>query len=64
MCCLRFLFYTYLLILIYPSTLYYYMNLIKLINVGNIKTTTKFSILKSISSIEDNYLEAAIAGVQ
>ena len=27
--------------------------------MGNIETTTKVSRLKSISSIEDNYLEAA-----
>ena len=27
------------------------------------ETTTKFSRLKSISSIENNYLEAAIGGV-
>ena len=36
-------------------SLYYYMNLIKLIkygmNMGNIENTTKFSRLKSISSI-------------
>ena len=29
----------------------------------NIETTTKFSRLKSISSIEANYLEAATGGV-
>ena len=27
--------------------------------MGNIETATKVSILKSISSIEDNYLEVA-----
>ena len=31
--------------------------------MGNIETTTKFSRLKSISSIEDNYLEAATEGL-
>ena len=31
--------------------------------MGNIETTTKFARLKSISSIEDSYLEAAIGGV-
>ena len=29
----------------------------------NIETTTKFSRWKSISSIEDNYLEVATVGV-
>ena len=29
----------------------------------NIETTTKFSRLKSISSIEDSYFETAIGGV-
>ena len=31
--------------------------------MGNIETATKFSRLKSISSIEDNYLETATRGV-
>ena len=31
--------------------------------MGNIVTTTKFSRLKSISSIEDNYIEATTGGV-
>ena len=31
--------------------------------MGNIETATKFSRLKSISSIEDNYLETATGGV-
>ena len=31
--------------------------------MGNIETATKFSRLKSSSSTEDNYLEAATAGV-
>ena len=31
--------------------------------MGNIETTTKFARLKSISSIEDSYLEAATGGV-
>ena len=31
--------------------------------MGNIVTATKFSRLKSISSIEHNYLEAATGGV-
>ena len=31
--------------------------------MGNIETTAKFSRLKSIFSIEDNYLEAATGGV-
>ena len=31
--------------------------------MGNIETTTKFSRLKSISNIENNYLEAATGGV-
>ena len=31
--------------------------------MGNIKPTMKFSRLKSISSIEDNYLETAAGGV-
>ena len=49
---LHFLIYTHLLILIYTYlsilmlSLYYYMNLIKLINMGNIEITTKFSRLK------------------
>ena len=30
--------------------------------MGNIETTTKFARLKSISSIEDTYLEAATGG--
>ena len=30
--------------------------------MGNIETTMKFSRLKSISSIENNYLEAATGG--
>ena len=43
------------LFLIELQTYYYYMNLIKLLNMGNVETTIKFSRLKSISSIEDNY---------
>ena len=39
------------------------MNLIKPIIYGNIETSTKFSRLKSSSSIEDNYFDAAIGGV-
>ena len=31
--------------------------------MGNIEITTKFSRLKSISSINDNYLEAATGGI-
>ena len=31
--------------------------------MGNTETTATFSRLKSISSIEDNYLEAATKGV-
>ena len=31
--------------------------------MGNIETTTKFSWSKSMSSIEDNYLETATGGV-
>ena len=31
--------------------------------MGNIETMTTFSRLKNISSIEDNYLEAATGGV-
>ena len=31
--------------------------------MGNIETGTKFSRLNSISSIEDNYIEAATGGV-
>ena len=31
--------------------------------MGNVETTTKVSRLKSISSIEDNYLEATTGGV-
>ena len=48
--------YTYLLLFIYTYlfrlmfSLYYYVNLIKLLNMGNIETTMKFSRLKSISS--------------
>ena len=30
--------------------------------MGNMETMTKFSRLKSVSSIEDNYLEAATGG--
>ena len=32
--------------------------------MGNIETATKFSRLKSIFSIEDNYLEVATGGFQ
>ena len=43
------------------------MNLTELVkysmNMGNIETTTKFSGLKSISSIEDHYLETATRSV-
>ena len=31
--------------------------------MGNRETATKFSRLKSLSSIEDNYLQAATEGV-
>ena len=31
--------------------------------MGNLETTTKFSRLKSISNIEDNYLEAVTGDV-
>ena len=31
--------------------------------MGNIESATKFSRLRSISSTEDNYLEAATGGV-
>ena len=31
--------------------------------MGNIEITTKFSRLKSISGINDNYLEAATGGI-
>ena len=31
--------------------------------MGNKETATKFSKLKSISSIEDNYIEVATGGV-
>ena len=31
--------------------------------MGNIETTTKFSRLKSISSVEDKYLEVANGGL-
>ena len=31
--------------------------------MGNIETATKFSGLKSISNIEDNYIEVNIGGV-
>ena len=31
--------------------------------MGNIETATKFSRLKSISGIEDNFIEAATRGV-
>ena len=31
--------------------------------MGNIETTVKFSRLKTISNVEDNYLEAATGGV-
>ena len=36
-------------------SLYYYMRLIKLLNMENVETTTKFSRLKGVSSIEDKY---------
>ena len=58
---LHFLIYTYFLILTYIYlfillfSLYYYMNLMKLLKWGSKETTTKFSRLKSIFSIEDNY---------
>ena len=32
--------------------------------MGNIETTTKLSRFRSISSIENNYLEVATGGVQ
>ena len=38
-------------------SLYYYLNLIKLIQYGT------FSRLKSVSSTEDNYIETATGGV-
>ena len=47
------LIYTCLFILMFY--LYYYMNLIELLKYGDVETTTKFSRLKSISSIENNY---------
>ena len=31
--------------------------------MGNIETETKFSTLKSVSNIEDNYSETATGGV-
>ena len=31
--------------------------------MSNVETTTKFSRLKTMSSIEDSYLEAATGGV-
>ena len=40
-------------------SLYYYMNLG---NMGNIEITTKLCRLKSVSSIDDDYLEAATGG--
>ena len=67
--CLNFLIYTYVLILIYTYlsilkfSLYYYMNHIKLIKYGHVETATKVFRLKSISSIENNYLEQAKGGV-
>ena len=36
-------------------SLYHYINWKKLLNMGNIEVTTKFSKLKNISRIEDNY---------
>ena len=56
--------YTYLHLLIHTYVpLYYYTNLIKLINMGNIEITKKFSRLKSVSSIDDDYLETATGSV-
>ena len=61
--------YTHLFILIYTYlskfmfSLYYYTNLIKLIKYGKIEITTKFSRLKSVSRIDDDYLETATGGV-
>ena len=61
---LHLLAYTYLDLLIYIKfSLYYYMNLIKLIKYGNIENAMKLSKLKSIFNIENNYLEAATGGV-
>ena len=57
--------YTHLFILVYTYlfipmfSLYCYTNLIKLIKYGNIEITTKVSRLKSVSSIDDHYLETA-----
>ena len=39
------------------------MNLIKLIKYGEYRNVTNFSRLKSISSIEDNFIEATIGGI-
>ena len=50
-----FLILTYIYLFILLFSLYYYMNLMKLLKWGSKETTTKFSRLKSIFSIEDNY---------
>ena len=55
------LIYTYLSILLF--SLYYYTNLIRLVKYGKHRNTTKFSRLKSVSSIDDDYLETATGGV-
>ena len=55
------LFYTHLVSLYLFRLTYLY--LCSLFTIGNIETTPKFSKLKSISSTEDNYLEATTGSV-
>ena len=43
-------------------SLYYYMNLIKLIKYGKLRNYDRLSRLKSVSSIDDDYFEAATGG--
>ena len=44
-------------------SLYYYMNLIKFIKYGKYRNYTKLSRFKSVSSIDDDYLEAVTGAV-
>ena len=44
-------------------SLYYYTNLTKSIKYRKLEITTKFSRLKSVSSIDDDYLQTTAGGV-
>ena len=44
-------------------TLYYYTGFYKIDKIWEIEIMTKFSAVKSVSSIDDDYLEAVTGGV-